>query len=216
MAIKYDFEINSIAIESQTINQKHEGFLNRLSDLSDPWGIVTQCPAPDPGVYTIAMINWAHMFGTGKGIGGQILYKFRRKFEDEAFYDDSIMLSFNPRKIEYRGLIDVAMPRYVDAFDGYYAEMTDQEFLHMDWGKRPPGFDKRHNLYRLPPVSYMRRDFCDRALGLTPRQIVQRLEGKVAVAREMLDGVIIVLTYEVLPTAEMDRLCWAAKAHLVG
>ena len=106
------------------------------------------------------------------------------------------------------------MPRYIAAFDGYFAEMFDQKFIQLDRGKRPKGFDSRHHLFRLSPVCFMRRDFCARALGLTPAQIVARLQGKVAVAHEMLDGVVIVLTYDILTTEEMDRLCWAAKAHL--
>ena len=216
MAMKYDFDIRAVAFEDQTIEEKHNAFLSRLEGLQSPWGPIEAVPAPDCGTYTIAMINWTKMFGTKKGIGGHILYKFRSEFTDIAFYDDKIMLSFNPAKIDYRGLIDVAMPRYVAAFDGYYAEMTDQEFLHMDKGKRQKGFDPRHHLHRLPPVSYMRRDFCARALGLTPEQVVGRLEGKIAVVREMLDGVVTVLTYDILPTEEMDRLCWEAKARLIG
>ena len=159
------------------------------------------------------MISWARMFGSGKGIGGQIRYMFRHKFRDEAFHDDKIMLSFNPHKIDYRGLIDVAMPRYVQAFDGYYAEMTDQTFLYLDFDN-PGNLDPRHNLFRVPPVSYMRSDFCTRALGLTPSLIVERMQAHVAVAREMLDGVILVLTYDALPTEEMDRLCLSARKRL--
>lgn len=108
------------------------------------------------------------------------------------------------------------MPRYIEAFDGYYAEMTDQEFLHLDWDRMPPGFDARHHLFRLPPVSFMRKDFCARALGLSPSEVVERLHRHVAIAREQLDGVVTVLTYDVLATDEMDRLCWQAKEYLVG
>lgn len=213
--MKFDFDIRAIAFEEQSIDAKHDLFLGRLSGLEAPWGIETLCPAPDPGSDLSAMISWAKMFGGGKGLGGYISYKYRHKFSDEAFHDDKIMLSFNPAKIDYRGLIDVAMPRYVEAFDGYYAEIFDRKFIQLDWGNFPKGFDSRHHLYRLPPVCFMRRDFCARALNLTPAQIVERLTGKVAVAREMLDGVVIVLTYEILPINEMDRLCWEAKAHLI-
>ena len=61
----------------------------------------------------------------------------------------------------------------------------------------------------------MRADFCERALNLTAQEIAARLDGQVALVREMLDGVLVVLTYEILPTGEMDRLCWEKKALLV-
>lgn len=213
MTLKYDLIVRSIAFESQSIEAKQSQFIERLTDLPPPWGPSSQCTAPDPGRDLSAIINWARLFGTGNGIGGNILYQFRRKFEDKATYDDKIMLSFNPRAIDFRDLIDVALPRYIEAFDGYFAEVTNQDFLYIDFDAMR-GIDRRHDFYRVQPISFMRVDFCDRVLKLTPRQIVERLSGKVAVARELLDGVMIVLTYDILPTEEMDRLCWKAKAEL--
>ena len=213
--MKYDLQIQAIAFEDQPIENKHVQFLDGLDGLAEPWGAIERCPAPDPGRDVVAMINWAKIFGSKNGIGGDITYQFRHKFRDEAFHDDLIQLAFDPAKVDYRGLIDRALPRYVAAFDGYYAAIFDQEFIHLDWGKRQSGFDARHNLHRLPPVCFMRADFCARALNLTSREIAVRLDGQVALVREMFDGVMIVLTYEILPTPEMDRLCWEKKALLV-
>jgi len=214
MALKYDLIVRAVASEVQPIADKHALFLNRLDGLAEPWGVVEHCPAPDPGRELVAIINWARIFGGGKGIGGDITYQFRHKFRDEAFHDDKIMLSFDPKRIDYGDLIDTAFPRYVAAFDGYFAEISDQGFSADDWDGLPEDFDARHDLYRLPPVCFMRADFCERALNLTAQEIAARLDGQVALVREMLDGVLVVLTYEILPTGEMDRLCWEKKALL--
>lgn len=213
--MKYDLDIRSIAREDQSIREKHDQFIEGLKGLGVPWGIVNEAEAPDAGSSLSATIAWAKIFGSKSGIGGYIKYVFRRKFEDEAFYDDKIMLSFNPNRIDYRNLIDNAFPRYISAFDGYFAQIIDQEFCGADWGSSPSNFDARHHLYRLPQVCYMRGDFCDRALRLNPQQVIRRIENDVAVAKEILGGVLIVLTYDILPTAEMDRLCWESKAKLV-
>jgi hypothetical protein len=212
--MKYDFDIRAIALEDQSIEDKHNSFLQRLADLPQPWGLAkSEQLVLDCGSGLVAMLNATKVFGKGKGIGGYFMYNFRRVFTDSSTFDDKIMLSFNPAKINYRGLIDDALLPYIDAFEGYYAEILDQKFISPDL-KASRHLDSRHHLHRLQPVSYLRRDFCDRALKLTPAQIVSRLEGQVARIEEALDGVFIVLTYEPLPTEEMDKLCWEKKALL--
>jgi hypothetical protein len=215
MALKYDLEVRSIALENQSIAEKHGEFVAGLVGLEKPWGVTDLVPAPDAGSSLSATMAWAKVVGNDSGVGGYVMYKFRQIFQDKAFYDDKIMLSFNPYKIDYRALVDIAFPRYIDAFNGYYAQIVDQEFLSEDWDKLRPGFDARHDLYRIPPVCYLREDFCNRALNLKPSDIVDRLKGRVSVARELLGGVIIILTYDILPTAEMDRLCWETKTILL-
>jgi hypothetical protein len=117
--------------------------------------------------------------------------------------------------LDYRELVFEVFLRYVGAFAGYYAEISDDEFIFMDHERRRVlGVDKRRAIYRLPPVCYMHADLCAQALGLSPATVASRLTGKVEHVRGVMDGVFIVLTSKVLPTAEMDAICWHAKSYL--
>jgi len=209
--MKYQLKVNSIALQAQSIEWKHQKFLAGLEGLPAPWGVRESVSAPDPGTELIAVLNVAKLLG--KGLRGELVYQFRRQFSDESSQDDWINIIFNPGKIDYHALIYDAFLIYVSAFSAYYAEISDEEFIFMDFEHRK--YNRRHAIYRIPPVCYMNKDFCARAFDLSPAQIVEKLRGTVEEVREVQNGVFIVLTSKVLPTAEMDVLCWQAKNQLL-
>jgi len=210
--MKYNLEIRAIARQEQSIEEKHQFFLGGLDSLPPPWGLVQQLPAPDPGGGLSASLKVAKLLG--KGLRGDLVYQFRRPFRDDASQDDFINIVFDPEKVDYQQLVATIFLRYVSAFGGYYAEISDDEFIFMDYDKRRElRSDKRHGIYRIPPVSYLSQNLCLKSLGLTPNQVVERLQGKVEDVRTALDGVLIVLTSKALPTAEMDEICWKVKSH---
>ena len=211
--MKYFLEIASIAIQSESIKQKHDFFLRNTQSMPDPWRPSISIEAPDPGRNLSANVRASKLLG--KGLNGALYYQFRRSFYDDASQDDHIDITFNPSKLDYAALIDQVLLGYAFSFDAYYAIIGDEKFIHMDFDKeRELRIDRRSAIFRISPVNYFRKDLCMRALGLTPAQIVDRLQGNVETAREVRDGVFIVLTSDVLPTEEMDALCWTAKSHL--
>jgi hypothetical protein len=211
--MKYNWEIRAVADQSQTIEDKHESFLNGLDGLPEPWAVSQRLPAPDPGGGLSGSLKVAKLLG--KGLRGDLVYQFRRPFRDEASQDDYLNVVFNPTKINYKQLVSSVFLKYVGAFGGYYAEIADDEFIFMDYeARRQHGVDKRHGIYRLAPVAYIGQELCRRAFGITPEQVVDRLQGSVEEVRLALDGVFIVLTSEPLPAAQVDDLCWKAKALL--
>jgi hypothetical protein len=213
--MKYNFEVRSIARQTQSIVEKHDSFVRGAQHLPLPWQPSADRAAPEPGAALSGILKVSELLG--KGLGGQVVYQFRRPFRDEASQDDWIDISFNPARIDYRQLVDQTFLDYAAAFDAYYADIADDEFIYMDFDRvRELGIDKRQSLYRLSPVSYLRRDFCQQALGMSPARIVERLQGKIEVARETLDGVFLVLTSGILPADEMDTICWRAKNWLSG
>lgn len=212
--MRYDFEVRSVAQQGQSIEEKHCQFLLGLEGVPAPWGVERPLEAPDPGSGLSASLKVATMLGAG--LRGDLVYQFRRPFRDDASQDDYLNITFNPEKIDYVALVTTVFPRYVGAFDAYYAEISDDEFTFMDHDQRRTlGIDKRHAIFRLPPVCYLHRDLCARALDMTPAQIVHRLQGSVAHLQETATGVIIALTDRPLPTMEMDALCWEAKFRLL-
>lgn len=211
--MKYNLEVRAVALQSQSIEEKHDAFLFGLDELPSPWGVSHPLPAPDPGSGLSAALKVAKLFG--KGLRGDVVYQFRRPFRNEASQDDYVNVVFDPKKVDYQALVSKVFLQYVDAFDGYYADISDDAFIFMDHEQRRLlGVDKRRAIYRLPPVCYMHKDLCLQAIGLSPAEVVWRLRGKVEDVKEVLDGVFIVLMSEALPTAEMDAICWQAKSYL--
>jgi len=209
--MRYQLKVNAIALQAQSIEWKHQKLLAGLEGLPAPWGVRGSVSSPDPGTELIAVLKVAKFLG--KGLRGELVYQLRRHFFDESSQDDWITIIFNPKKIDYHTLVHNAFLIYASAFNGYYAEISDEEFIFMDFEHRR--YNRRHAIYRIPPVCYMNNDFCARAFDLSPAQIVEKLHGKVEEVREVQNGVFIVLTSKVLPTAEMDALCWHAKNQLL-
>lgn len=202
-----------MALTNEPIERKHDRFLKGIANLPPPWGAASIVPAPEPGAQLVATLPASKFLG--KGIKGQVVYQYRRNFRGEAADDDWIDLTFNPSKVDYRALAYDFLPHYVEAFGGYMATISDNEFIYMDFEeKRRLKMDARSSIYRIDPISYFSDGLCERAFGLSAKQVMERLTGKVEDVRLGCGGVFIVLTSAVLPTPEMDKTCWEAKAHL--
>ena len=110
----------------------------------------------------------------------------------------------------------MALPKIISSFDAYFAELGDAEFVHIDFdAQRQAGFgDSRFGVYRIRPVSFFDKILCDRAFGMTPEEIVGRLEGKVEQATVLKNGVYIVANSEPMELDEADKLCRELKRLL--
>jgi len=213
--MKYNIEVRAVALQEQSIEEKHARFLGRIEGLDAPWAPNKIVDAPDPGTGLVAVLRASKVFG--KGVSGNLVYQFRRKFDDDASEDDYLDISFNPQKVPYNELIYSAFLKYVHAFDAYTANISDDEFIYMDFDKqRELGIGDRDGIYRVCPVNYWSKSLCHKAFKLSPSQIVQRLEGHVEIAEETLGGVFVVLTSEILSTSDMDIICWRAKDRLAS
>lgn len=202
-----------MALTNEPIERKHDRFLKGIANLPSPWGAAGIVLAPDPEAELVAILSASKFLG--KGIKGHVVYQYRRYFRDEAAYDDWIDLTFNPSKIDYRALAYDFFPHYVEAFGGYMATISDDEFIYMDFEERRRlKMDARSSIYRIDPISYFSDSLCKRGFGLSAKQVMKRLTGKVEDVRLGCGGVFIVLTSAALPTLEMDNICWEAKAHL--
>tara|TARA_B100000745_G_C20081995_1_gene369638 strand:- start:168 stop:809 length:642 start_codon:yes stop_codon:yes gene_type:complete len=212
--MKYYLQLRAIAYEDQTIQEKHSGLIAGLSELPNEWRLRADLLAPEAGNDPSAILSVTKLLG--KGVKGNIIYQKRRPFTDKAVNDDYIDYRFNPAKVSYAELINTVVPSYILAFTPYYAKVNDEEFTYRDYEKeRDLGSDPRYVLYRLPPVSFLDRTYCQRSLDMSPEEVVDKLFGHVAEAKLIANGVYIVLSSKPLPTEEMDKLCWKAKGILM-
>ena len=133
-------------------------------------------------------------------------------------WDDFFDMAFNPKKVDYEQLVIRVLPRLIIAFDAYYAELGDREFVYMDFdAARAAGLgDTRHGIYRVYPVSYFDNVLCQRAFGISAGDVVTRLTGCAERAELVNGGAYVIGSSKPLELEEADKLCWAMKDCITG
>jgi hypothetical protein len=216
--MKYELMLRSRANPRESIEAKHKKFFARLREMPEPWGMAGHelPPTPDCGKDTACSAKLSKRLG--KGISGYVYYLYRYDFpEDIGMYDDFIDLSFDPRRVNYRQLVLDALPAYVEAFDAYTVRVEDDAFFDGDFPKmRELRMDDRHSVYRVHPVSYFDATLCKRAFGLSPKEVAERLDGRIEAVRLIHNGVYLIGCSEPLEFGLADQLSCDMKRWILG
>ncbi|MHB8797114.1 MAG: hypothetical protein ACYDBY_01495 [Thermoanaerobaculia bacterium] len=194
--MKYELMLRSRARQEETIQEKHQKFIEGIRCLPLPWGSGDTTPmTPDPGRELVAEIRASQFLG--KPVRGSVVYQFRRPFADEGIHDDHLCLTFGAKKVDYGVLVDEVLERYIDAFDAYRAHIGPDEFNNLDFDDARH-IDYRRGVFRIYPVSFFDRDLCRRAFGLDPEQLADRVAPACKKVRLLKAGVLIEASGEVL------------------
>lgn len=184
--------------------ERHERFITSLSGLQAPWAIpLDEKSRIDP----VAPGELAQVFQLKKvmpkGIKGRIVYTARVKTLDDM--DDIMNVDFDSRKVDFNYVATDVFETYIKAFNAYRAELSTDEItdlMRQDLDKmaelRSISYEKVHSrrfIYRIPLVAYYSHDLCKKALKMTPRKIVKRLNKHVERVYEFHEGVIIAHSY---------------------
>lgn len=208
-------QVRSIPDVNDDIESKHLRFVAALQDLDDPWRPATGVDVAPIGGQLSTGVKASKLFG--KGLGGELMYRFRGGLRDEAACDDFLHLTFKPAKFDFREIAEKVLPAYVRALDGYVGEVFDDEFDVLDYEERKAaGLNRRHSLFRVPAALYMSDAFASRAFGRGAVQCAKALDGFAARVTLLDDGVLVVLTFEVLPPEQFDGLSREAKRRLLS
>jgi len=161
---------------------------------------------PDIGADLCVQVSLTPFLGSGLACG--LLYQFRSPsyLRDNAKYDDLMICEFNPEEVDFVAVARRVFPLYVDAFTPYRGAVIPQKDLGgEDWDEivglcKETGkdVDGRDGIYRISIVNYFDRELCRRAFNLSPEQIADRLKDKVELASLLLDGVLVIVTSEMV------------------
>lgn len=208
---------------SESIEKRHENFLERLSGLGAPWNLAGAVDVPDIEGELVVSVSLDKFLP--KGIKGRIAYSLRseRYLEDDAQFDDSIFIEFSNAKIDYLDLLKRIFPAYVEAFGAYRAALHDWSVTRSDWPAVVAACDAtkkdvngRDGVFRINAANYFDEKLCLRAFGKSPQQIINCLKGHVEEASELAGGVLIVVSYTPLTTSEIATAGERLKELLVG
>ena len=208
---------------SESIEKRHENFLERLSGLGAPWDLAGAVDVPDIEGELVVSVSLDKFLP--KGIKGRIAYSLRseRYLEDDAQFDDSLFIEFSNAKIDYLDLLKRIFPAYVEAFGAYRAALHDWSVTRSDWPAVVAACDAtkkdvngREGVFRINAANYFDEKLCLRAFGKSPQQIINCLKGHVEEASELAGGVLIVVSYTPLTTSEIATAGERLKELLVG
>lgn len=207
----------------ESIEKRHENFLEKLSGLGNPWDLAGAVEVPDIEGELVVSVSLDKFLP--KGIKGRIAYSLRSEkyLEDDAQFDDSLFVEFSNTKIDYSDLLKRIFPAYVDAFGAYRAALHDWSVTRSDWpavvaacAATKKDVNGRDGVFRINAANYFDEKLCLRAFGKSPQQIINCLKGHVAEASELAGGVLIVVSYTPLSTSEITTVGERLKELLIG
>ncbi len=187
----------------QGIREKHARWTQSLARIRGFWGLEGKAipPAPDPGTGLIAEVRLTGLFG--KHVRGRVVYRYRGATEDAGMYDDYLVLEFDPSRVDYPGLVSV-FDQYVEGFGAYRGHIgVSPESLDELQAERQA--DLRHSIPRWYPVTFIDDELSRRALGVSARELTERLRHLTGEARLVVGGALLVAARQPMPLGEALR-----------
>jgi len=218
---KYTLELRSRAKSEEPFESKHIMFIEKLKKLESPWSLENLGSLPDigDGLSVTVSLNKS----VGKLFKGDLEYVFRGStyLEDKAQYDDTLFIEFDPLKVDFSDIVSRVLPVYIDSFQCYRATIQDSSITRNDWNQvvelcnsTGKDIDGRDGVYRINAINYYDRELCQRAFGLSPQQIVDRLYGKIESVSLLFDGVMLIYSSKLLERDEIQKIDAEVKALL--
>jgi hypothetical protein len=134
--------------------------------------------------------------------------------EDMAMDDDSLILKLDTAIIDYCRFITESLTAMIGHFSPYRADMHLSDDLSLDDFRRARRLhidtqldtDARRVVYRINPVNFFDRAFCQRAFNTTPEAIVEAVTNQVERVEMLNDGVFLIVTSQLLSRPEIEAI----------
>src|SRR5579871_1788392 len=101
--MKYVLMVRARPVED--IFKKHDRFMELLSKMNGPWGLLSTTGYPqvkNPGTLPMEQVTLTKCFR--KGIKALVSYQNRKYQRDEGKFDDYFTIQFDPAKTDYQML----------------------------------------------------------------------------------------------------------------
>ncbi len=209
--MKYYLMIRSRPRPDDPIPQAHDRAMSQLKQLPPPWGLTCDPwpKAKDPKDYAEVVILRKCF---GPSITMTAKYQHRAALDDE---DDWFRVDFFSKKVDYAMLLDSALPAYIGIMRAYRAQLMPEDFL-LNEANNIRDVPYRTGVYNIAPANFFDRELCQQAFQLTPQQVLDRLQGKIAEGRIINDGAYVLATREILDLEQTRQLNASLKPLLTS
>lgn len=189
--------------------QKHKALVTTWSAMEGSWRLSGE-PAP-PGTPFDGLSATCKLtrFLPHK-VKGEVTYSYRPEDGSETGWVDSIRLQFDPSRVAYRELLEIAIPTLLQAFNANHVYLYDDELNNrrMKAELRDKGYlqPSAEHLRKAQPVWFADEDYCSVCYELTCAQVSERLHDLAAKVECLAGGVYVIGSYEVLSTDDFAEM----------
>jgi hypothetical protein len=217
----YKFEFRHRANASEAIDKRHESFISDIAGLAPPWNLAELSALPDIGAELLVTVSLDKFLP--KGVKGRLTYMLRNEkyLKDDAQYDDTLFIEFNPEKIDLQDFTSGVFTTYIKAFKCYRATLHDWSITRSDWpvvvevGERlGKDINGRDGIYRINPIHYFDETLCQREFGLSAGEISKLLKNQAETATEFESGLLLILDTHLLSSDEWKERGESVKRAL--
>ena len=228
---EYSINVRSRFSFDTSHEELYQAAVTRLVQIPPPWGFKGLKIKPLPPVkpnYAVG-VSYTRELGAPIKTFGIGFWNRNRKSEprDTPAGDDTLTIDFNinHKSVDYGHLVREVIPAYVEAMGAYFVRISEANIDYEDAyivdesgasRSRPGALDFREGVDRIWPANYWDRELCRRAFSLTPDQVVNRLTGHVAEARILMDGALIIYSYDRVPDGQIASIDGKLRPLLLG
>ncbi len=206
MKIEYSVQMERRALANEDYDLLYDKFLEGIKDLPNTWNLAGVKPLPDIGADVITSVSITRILR--RGMKGYIYYFYRGDYLNDSQDDDRLIIEFKSGKGLTKELVEI-LPTYISAFGAYFLTIGNYSISVPNWDKvvdKEIEYHPRKDVLRINAINYYDRELCRNAFNLTPEEILERLTGKVEIARIVNDGIYFVYTSEELPEEEHRKI----------
>jgi hypothetical protein len=208
--------LRSRASDSIPAAEKQRQFLERIAGLKGGWGGPGQsqaAPEPDFGGSVVAITTLAKYAG-GVVRRWELMYQYRRPFDDSGSSDDVLTCTFSPSKVDMPYLVHEVLPSWIESFDAYLGGCVSERALDSLSSGAP--INCRFEVDFISPICFFDELLCARAFRKRPAEVAQRVKDLVENVISLRSGVYIVGASRSLSVEETIELSNKLRSALLA
>jgi hypothetical protein len=192
--MKYILALNSRTSVEDNLEWRHLDFVKQLHGLSGALGLRVDALLPMPKFSSNVFASISLRGKLGRGVKGNVFYRYRRLLEDHHSCDDRIWVEFDSATVSIDYILNEALNVYVRALPAYHIEIypegltTNQQLIPFEIRS---AINFRNNLIRIPPVLYMDHQMTWDVFQKTAGEVLELIVTEYPQSRSTEQGLIL-------------------------
>lgn len=192
--IKYILGINSRVDDSISMEMKHQRVVNFLKQIHGEWGLDSTSEYLEPKFGSDITAHFSLTKKLGKGIKGNIWYRYRRLITDDHSCDDRLWIDFNAKEVSFQDLINSVSIQYIKGFNAYLLWLFPESLIYdSSYNNIPQSLKSRINYRKcldfFYPFHFMDSILIKNVFGCTSDELFEKLQAAKVLSEKLEGGV---------------------------